>query len=574
MVREATGVVDQLVQLGRFFASTEDGSAPPLSEAAAGMIVCLEALGGWLEVGAFGEAPRIGDRVIPRMSEQTHECVDPIEVAFATPAESLYGGRGSVSDARQLAVWRGRLADLEARYRALLAALTPDPPGLFSGVAPLLDLLRAPRPLIAWWAAEEALALMKSVAGTDPTRVLEVCVELQGRAEQVAASKEGLQIAIRQREAADTEALAALAALGVYRRLAEGQIRNWAWAMLRLRGASGDPPMLGELRDRLASDGHPLFSALAAALVPVLRNADAHEDAHYDESQGALLVRGQVVASDDVETACDALHAYVAGFEMAFACARATIGVMQQALTVEPTGVMTASQRLKIAEQRYGHAGLSVYSIRRDRDTVRVLLDGLDPRKCNPCFLATVQANAWVRGVARWQISIRERDAVVIDLPTRVLDANLPLFEQAAHWFPVMPVSTFVPCLTWSRLAVELPGESLKAAAWFVLNDAQEAIDTIEESGVLDRSWLARRFMLATAAAATTLTLMPPAEAQPLWLAHDLVRAAGRSVSGFQSEDLPLLIREIRREHARLMVPAVLPTLDKTPLDAMEGGPP
>lgn len=52
---------------------------------------------------------------------------------------------------------------------------------------------------------------------------------------------------------------------------------------------------------------------------------------------------------------------------------------------------------------------------------------------------------------------------------------------------------TFLPCVTWSRLNVELPGVALRAAAWLALNDLQHAIDDAEADPVADMAWFARR---------------------------------------------------------------------------------
>jgi hypothetical protein len=354
--------------------------------------------------------------------------------------------------------------------------------------------------------------------------------------------------------------------------MVEALLRPWGWALLQLSGAQGEMPMVAELRDRLTASAQPLHVYLASALIPALRNADAHEEAHFDQLRGQLAIGDQLVDHADVRASNAELAAINAGLEMALACACAQVESVARAYSVRPGDPQKAAEALSRAEQRYGHAGLRVWSLRRDRTTVQVRLDEIEPlRFSNPCFLATLQANELLAGVTRWQIGLRGRDGWVIDLPTSVLRENWPVLARAIQWFPEIPQGTFLPCTTWARLTVELPGPALRAAAWLGLNDLQSAIDEAEARGTLDVGWFDRRMQNMIAACAATLRVMPPTEAQPLQVALQLAREIRYALAGVPtSRPLEVLIDEILRERNRLPVPAVMPTIDPRPLTVAE----
>jgi hypothetical protein len=363
-----------------------------------------------------------------------------------------------------------------------------------------------------------------------------------------------------------------MAELSAYRIMVEGQLRPWAWALLRLAGAQGEMPMVADLRDRLAASDEPLHRHLATAVIPVLRNADAHEEAYFDHLRGQLAVGDQLVDPASVRSANIELAAIDAGVEMALACAFGQVAAVARAYSVKAGDPLTVTEALSQAEQRYGHAGLHVWSLQRTRSTVQVRLDEIDPlRSSNPCFLATLQANELVAGVTRWQIGLRAHDGWVIDLPSTVLRANWPVFERAAHWFREIPQETFLPCVTWSRLSVELPGAALRAAAWLALNDLQHAIDDAEALPMADMAWFERRVQNVINACAATLAVMPTEEAQPLEVALDLARKIRLSLAGMSlARPLEVLIDDVLRERDRLPAPPVIPTIDPRPLTSAE----
>ena len=333
--------------------------------------------------------------------------------------------------------------------------------------------------------------------------------------------------------------------------------------------------MVAELRDRLAADGHPVLRMVADAIDPVVRNAAAHEDVHFDELTGRIAAQGFDVEVSKVIRLTDVLLASTSGFDLAVSCARARFAAVGAAYELRPGDPRSASALLGVVEQRFGHAGLRVWSVRRDRDRVDVVLDDLDPRSTSPCFLSLCQAHQWLPAVQRWLVWIRGRQQPVIDLPSAVAAENVPIFERAAQLqhagvFDAIPVVTFLPCDTWARLSVQLPGPALRAAAWIALNDAQHAIEEAEEVGPSGIRTFAAWIDVGASATASTLRTLPVADAKPLEVAHRLLSDLADAAHGMGVDRLPQLVQQVKRERDMLIVPAPLPTLDSRPLDVLE----
>jgi hypothetical protein len=560
-----------LWQLSAFAPDERCGRLVVLDELAEAMAQALSHAGTWFASGLSGAPP-----VIPSPHEleswSSDGVPDPVWASFGVAANELIDRNGQISDARLLAEYRDRLPELTDTCQRLLHSITRSATDPFTVLAPLLRQLRVERPLLAWLAASQALAVIREAAAAGQVDVFDVFDQLRRRSASRAASRDRLNAARETVRTGATESSRALAQLSAYRIVLEGQIRPWGWMLLRLEGASGDLPMVGELRDRLAAGGPPLHALIADAIVPAMRNADAHEEGHFDELSGQLVVADEHVPPSLLRAANEKLAAIDAGLDLALACATVQVEPVAEAYMLRPGDPRSATEALKIAEQRYGHAGLRVWSLIRDRGTVQVLLDEIEPlRLVNPCCLATIQANEHVAGIARWQIGVRGGEGWVLDLPATVLRENLPVFERAARWFEKIPQETFLPCLTWARLDVELPGAALQAAAWMALNDLQHAIDETEAKPSLDIPEFARRVMNVIGACTATLRVMPTAEAQPLQRALDLTRGIRFALSGLpSSRPLSMMIRDVMRERDRLPVPAVMPTIDRRPLDVAE----
>lgn len=239
-----------------------------------------------------------------------------------------------------------------------------------------------------------------------------------------------LQDRLRRAEGARTERDRAVSVLEAYKHMAEGITRRWVWLLLRLTGLDGSLPTVGVLGEPAAARLGELGARIESALVPAMRNAEAHEDFEFDEDIGLLVVGDATFHPDDILarlTDLDTLQrALIVGRLAAFADQPALAG----GIPGSPVGP-SASSAMTFARQRFGHAGQRVRSFVRDRDRLDVVIDGLRPELCNPCFLALIQAAQALPTVSRFVVRLPGREDPVIDLPAGVPHTNWPVLELA-----------------------------------------------------------------------------------------------------------------------------------------------
>ena len=374
-----------LWQLSAFAPDGADQPVAPLADLARDSAFFLKRAASWFASGLAGPVP---DAPSPPAAGQWQPTgtEDPLLAVFGVPTSELYDQRQAVSDARLLGVYRARLPELRAACDDLVRSVTESPVEMFGVLDPILEILRTQRPLLAWTTANTGLAAMRIACADDAMAAQRIFGELRQRGPARQASRARLAKAWSAYERATRQSERALNALSVYRIMAEGQLRPWAWTMLRLHGAHGPMPMLTELRDRLLARPEALLRQSGDALVPALRNADAHEEAHFDELSGQLVIGDDDLEPVVVEDANEKLAALVAGLDLALACAKSQLTPVAAAYEIRPGDPKTAEESLKHAAQRYGHAGLTVWSVTRDRGTIHVILDDLGAVSHNPCF--------------------------------------------------------------------------------------------------------------------------------------------------------------------------------------------
>jgi hypothetical protein len=541
----------------------------------------LKQLSNWMKDGLAGPGPASAPDP-GNTGWDSDGASDPIAAMFGVSSDALTDARGAISDARLLAFYRPKLDDLARICIDSVSSINRGVVDVFSLLQPLLTVLRIDVPLSSWGIANAAYWTLRQRADIEPRQVEAALSALRDRTPARLASRRRLDVARRAVDTATGTDEGALAELSAYRILIEGQMRPWCWALLQMGGADGPMPMVNELRDRLAATDGGIYRQLASVILPQLRNADAHEQAHIDPMTGEVILGDASVALDELRALNRRAVAQAAGLELAVAIAQSQVEPAARAYSLRPGARETTAEAFDQAEQRYGHAGLKVWSFRRERHTVIVVLDDLHPHRCNPCFVATVQAYEMLAGVTRFQIALRGREGAVIDLPSTVLRENYRVFEKAARWFAEIPQETFLPCLAFARLSVELPGAALRASAWLALNDLQHAIDDAEllyertgrstpqqTSAVM--AAFERRVLNLIGACQATLRVMPSDEAQPLELALELAREIRYAATGLVStQPTSALIAQVLRERDRLPVPAVLPTLDPRPIDVID----
>jgi hypothetical protein len=500
---------------------------------------------------------------------------DVLLALFGIRADELTDDTGSFCDARVLAHYRLRLPELQSACDPVLGLVAKHPPSVFTAVSAARDLATSVSPYVTLRSAREIRTRILEAFGADPARALAVVSDAAREMDKEWSSFVRLRDRLRRAESAETERDRAVSVLEAYKHMSEGITRRWVWVLLRLTGLDGSPPTVGMLGEPAAARLGALGGRIEAALVPAMRNAEAHEDFEFDEDTGLLVVGDATFEPDEILarlTDLDILQrALIVGRLAAFADEPALAGDTLSA----PFGV-SASSAMTFARQRFGHAGQRVRSFVRDRDRLDIVIDALRPEACNPCFVALSQVAWTLPTVSRFVVCVSDREDPVIDLPADVLHANWPVFEASAGLFhDALPQVTFLPCHTWIRLSCEPVDEAARVGAWLALNDAQHAI-LDAEAAPRDLVRLPQRLRLVAAAATATLRLLPQGpHLEPLLRAERLARATAKALSegGPHGITAGMLMDGILRTRDRLGgPPAILPTLDPSPLPARAGG--
>lgn len=504
---------------------------------------------------------------------------DDCEAAFGVAHDDLLDERGIFSRSRLLAAYYGRYRQLAIRIGTLLSVITSHPPDVVSALGPAEALALSGRPLITLRTAVRITHLFDEHIAADVEALARPLREMKLAVDRSAASH-GAMVRLRaQRDEVSTSEERAVLDLDIYRRMVEGQLRPWGWALLQVFGrTAARPPELSSLREQLVAEQHPLLLDAARAIVPEARNAAAHEDYVWDHKLGALRIGDATISPDDLDDASDRAYTFMLGAEAAWRCARHSSPAFANALDAhDPLGGF-AALNVRTAIDNFGTNGLQVQRWSHDAGALTVVLDDLPFQRINPCFQAVMWASRYLEGTERFVVTTPGAERPAMDLSRAPLDATFVVWWEAAGRFPSMPLSTFMPANTWARLAVELPDAAALASAWHAVNDAVHAYNEAHEA---TGSWeqklspLIDRLDLVTTAVAATLTTLPQQSAAPLLQVIELTRRAAAATSavlrGFSTNEAARLENDICDLYESWPSAAVLPTVDPTPLDLISG---
>jgi hypothetical protein len=493
---------------------------------------------------------------------------DVLLAAFGIPGDDLRDASGSFSTARLLAAYRLRLPILQSACDRVLSLVGDQPPSVFSGLASARDLVTSPSPFTTIATARQIRGMLLAAFDSDPDRATRVLAETWNERDKQWASIQRLADRLRRVRSAESQRDRQIALAEAYKHMVEGLTRRWVWALLRLSGLDGDPPGVGQLLEPAVARLGPIGPLLERWLLVLARNAEAHEDIEFDEDAGVLLAGETRIEHELLSTSLEGLDILQRGWEAGLLAAVHDRPGLAGATLARATKV-SRSFSLEMAKQRFGHAGQTVRSFRRDGQRVDVELESLRAEACNPCFVALLQSAAILPNVTRFVVHVGDPPRPVIDLPVSVLQANWPVFVAAGQRFPRgLPQSTFVPCLTWARLASEPVEDAALVAAWMVLNDSQHAIVDAEAT-TQEARVLPHRLQLAAAAGAATISLLPDgshmsALRQAVRVGESTALVVAHGGGGVAAE--VLLDRVLRLRDRLALRPAVLPTLDSTPM--------
>lgn len=491
---------------------------------------------------------------------------------FGISTEELQDEGGSFCDSRVLAFYRLRLRELQAICDPIMETVTERPPSVFAAVSAARDLATSTSPFVTLWTAREIRSLILTADDADPSRTRGILAQAAKDGDKEWESFRRLRDCLRRAEATrsssrGTDSAYAFSMLEAYRHMAEGITRRWVGVLLLLTGLEGPPPGLGGLAEPATSRLGELGIRIEAALIPAMRNAEAHDDVVFDEDTGLLRSGELSFHPDEVEACLTDLDILQRGLILGRLGAFADRPELADGLFRTPDR-LSAGSALAFARQRFGHAGQRVRSFVRDRDRLDIELDALKATACNPCFVALTQTAQVLPTVSHFVVKVRGREEVIMDLPASVLHQNWSVFEMAASIFPDgLPQSTFLPCLTWSRLACESGELAASVAAWIALNDAAHAILDANAS-ITEYQRLSGRFQVVATSAGATIRVLPQgAHLEELLRVQRVTMAAARVFADNpRAPGMGVLTDRIFGLRDGLGGPfAVLPTLDPTP---------
>jgi hypothetical protein len=451
---------------------------------------------------------------------------DVVLAAFGIPADELHDDSGGFSDARLLAAYRLNQRPLQEACDQILGTVMRAPPTVGLAVSGARDIITSASPWLTVTAARDMRQTIIDAYVSDSDYATDVLAAAMADQDGEWTAFERLQESLRRATSAPTERQRALAALQGYRHLAEGHTRRWLRVLLQLNGMQDPPSTVGALGEPAIARLGLLGRHAAEALLAPARNAEAHDDVDYDDANGALRVGGHPLAMAELRRCFVTLDCLQRAWIVGKLGGLSDCAELAQRIAVR-NQPPSQHRDLIAARERFGHAGQPLRALQRDGRTVRIELDALSPAASNPCFLALTQAAGILRDTDQFVVRLTTLGAPVMEIPTSVLRLNLevlgaarPLFERG------LPTSTFLPALTWIRLAVEPPEEAANFAAWCVYNDAHHAILDAEENPRDERRWLGTRFDVILAAASATLASLPGGER------NDVLVKARRVVAG------------------------------------------
>jgi len=160
--------------------------------------------------------------------------VDVCKAAFGVAYGQLLDAHGVFSPPRLLSAYYGRYGELARRVNSALSAITTSPPDLLNAIAPAEALALTSHPLMALRTARRVRDLIEQKFGADPECVATILRKLKLGVDRSAASHAAMTRLLGQIERAETDAERAQMMLDWYRRMVEGQLRPWAWALLQI----------------------------------------------------------------------------------------------------------------------------------------------------------------------------------------------------------------------------------------------------------------------------------------------------------------------------------------------------
>lgn len=274
----------------------------------------------------------------------------------------------------------------------------------------------------------------------------------------------------------DSEARA-LALADMYKRIAEGPFRQYAWTLHCLQhGEWSAPPMLGALRERLIAEKGYLSAVADNVVLPDLRNSETHETLEWDGIEEEFVTEAGRMSLSRVAVALIEGESFTAGCEAGMTAVR-TLHIQPDGLSIpDPSeeGRMPAWRRVRAY---FGTNNLRLVEERLNARNALLRVEQLRLRDVNPCFQALLTAHRLLPRIETFSVETEDDAETNIVVSADALEATMPIWKFALANLDRMPFATFLPANLDARQRVEPERVAVRSAAWIAADDVLDAID-------------------------------------------------------------------------------------------------
>ncbi|QNP71132.1 hypothetical protein IAG44_17920 [Streptomyces roseirectus] len=434
------------------------------------LFVCLEqgwAESAWSAARKYALAAQAAGRTLETAAKTDHADLpdeDVYQRTLGVSAEQVGPGSGVASRARLLAAWAEAPQMLDHRLRRSMRHLIDDSLPLTVILLHHLAVLAiSDRPLVTHRAALLGRDLVTSHLKSDPELACSVMARHVAREPEMVSAHRGQIAYLDACYEEEYQEEKARAVMDLHRAVLEADVRRTAVVVLELLGRTvPQGASLATVRDLLAAqDGQPLCKLLASTIRSEWRNANAHEDFHWDPVNDTLLLGGRPADLDEVLDAALRARAICRGFEhgVAVAYAQNTSLVVRGAEDSNYVG-----RDLSIL-QAAGEVRFPVLDIRRRGSLVRLDVPDVSVESLREAFRAILRGAIADPSVECWELRQESPDRPLLHVDRTGTHAGLQVAEPLWDTADPLPFAT-LPLLA---NAMTNAGEPAEATASTVL---------------------------------------------------------------------------------------------------------
>lgn len=234
--------------------------------------------------------------------------------------------------------------------------------------------------------------------------------------------------------------------------------------------------MVAGLRQRLLAAGGSLAAIAEVAVLPNIRNSEAHESLAWDGFSEHYVAEEGQVPYNVVVTALQVTSSFVQGAEAGLAAIRALHAVddVTELPAADDEGRMPSADRIR---GFFGTNLLILMEARLNSPHARFRVQRLGMVDINPCFQALLLSRRLLPRTQTFEVTAVDTAGSLHTVDADALDATMPGWEYAVSHLDQMPLATFLPANYSARTKSESAAEAIRAVAWIAADDAVGVID-------------------------------------------------------------------------------------------------